>query len=109
MSFNEQAASGNQADGTEGGAEEAKQIYCMVDSRKNSQSSLHNMAPIGNGLGQVQILQVDASGNKKGALSKVQIKSKEKFQNYMKPPGFLSQSPKAKKHSVSKQGSAIQQ
>ena len=30
------------------------------------------------------------------------IKSKEKLQSYTKPPGFLSQSPKAKKHSVSK-------
>ena len=79
----------------------------MVDSRKNSQTSLHNVPSLGQTLGQVQILQVDSQGNNK---SKVQLKTKDKLQNYMKPPGFLSQSPKAKKHSVaSKQGnSAVQ-
>ena len=51
------------------GADEAKKLYCMVDSRKNSQSSLHNVPSFG--LGQVQILQVDAQGNNKGALNKV--------------------------------------
>jgi len=29
------------------GADEAKKLYCMVDSRKNSQSSLHNVTGLG--------------------------------------------------------------
>ena len=53
----------------EGGADEAKKLYCMVDSRKNSQSSLHNVPSLGQTLGQVQILQVDAQGNNKGSSS----------------------------------------
>lgn len=88
----------NKGAGNEG-ADEAKKLYCMVDSRKNSHSSLHNAPNIGHSLGQVQILQVDSHGNNKSnAMSKVQLKTKDKLQNYMKPPGFLSQSPKAKKH-----------
>ena len=31
----------------EGGADEAKKLYCMVDSRKNSQTSLHNVPSLG--------------------------------------------------------------
>jgi len=59
------------------GSDEAKKLYCMVDSRKNSQSSLHNS------LSQVQIHQVDALGNNKSsAMGKVQLKTKDKMQNY---------------------------
>ena len=33
------------------GADEAKKLYCMVDSRKNSHSSLHNAPSLGQNLG----------------------------------------------------------
>lgn len=104
ISFSDMQQNSNKVLSNEGGADEAKKLYCMVDSRKNSQSSLHNVPSLGQTLGQVQILQVDAQGNNKtggSALNKVQLKTKDKLQNYNKPPGFLSQSPKAKKHSAS--------
>jgi len=38
------------------GADEAKKLYCMVDSRKSSQSSLQNVPILAGNLNQVQIL-----------------------------------------------------
>ena len=64
------------------GADEAKKLYCMVDSRKNSQSSLHNVPSLGHNFGQVQILQVDSQGNNIKSntnLNKVQLKTKDKL------------------------------
>ena len=37
------------------GGDEAKKLYCMVDSRKNSQSNLHNVPSSFTGFNQVQI------------------------------------------------------
>lgn len=45
-------------------SDEARQLYCRIDSRKHSHSSLQNVQGMVHGLSQVQILQVDGQGHK---------------------------------------------